>query len=56
MIFFVAINQINKHKTNIYNQCMYTPIITKNNFFFSSQRIRMCGNSINFYDKKNFKK
>ena len=55
MIIFAAINEINKHKTNIYNQCMYTPIITKNNYLFSSQSIRMSGNSINFYDKKSKK-
>ena len=29
MIFFEFINQINKHKAKIYNQCMYTQIIIK---------------------------
>ena len=28
---FVVINQINKHKAKIYNQCMYTQIIIKKN-------------------------
>ena len=27
---FVVINQINKHKAKIYNQCTYTQIIIKN--------------------------
>ena len=31
---------------------MYTPVIIKKNYFFSSQSIRMSGNSINFDDKK----
>ena len=31
---------------------MYTPIIIKKKFFFSSQIIRMNRNSINFDDKK----
>ena len=31
---------------------MYTQIITKKNYFFSSQSIRMSRNSINFDDKK----
>ena len=35
---------------------MYTPIIIKKNSFFSSQRIRMSENSINFDDKKLLKK
>ena len=30
---------------------MYTPIIIKIIYFFSSQSIRMIGNSINFDDK-----
>ena len=37
------------------NQCMYTQIITKKIYFFSSQSIIMNGNSINFDDKKNQK-
>ena len=51
---FVVINQIIKHKSKIYNQCMYTPFIIKKFYFFSSQSIRMSGNSINF-DNKNIK-
>ena len=35
---------------------MYTPIVIKKNSFFSSQRIRMSENSINFDDKKILKK
>ena len=31
---------------------MYTPIIIKKNYFLSSQRTRMSGNSMNFDDKK----
>ena len=31
---------------------MYTLIIIKKNHFFSSQSIRLSGNSINFDDKK----
>ena len=31
---------------------MYTPVIIKKNYFFSSQSIRMSGNSINFDNKK----
>ena len=53
---FAVINQINKHKANIYNQCMYTLIIIKKNHFFSLQSIRMSGNKINFDDKKIQKK
>ena len=34
---------------------MYTQIIIKKNHFFSSQTIRMSGNSIHFDDKKNKK-
>ena len=29
---FMVINQINKHKAKIYNQCTYTKIIIKKNF------------------------
>ena len=29
MVFFVAINEINKHKGKIYNHCTYTLIIIK---------------------------
>ena len=49
---FVVINQIIKQKSKIYNQCMYTPFIIKKFYFFSSQSIRMSGNSINFDNKK----
>ena len=49
---FVVINQIDKHKAKIYNHCKYTQIIIKKNYFFSSQSIRMSGNSINFVNKK----
>ena len=31
---FVVINQINKHKANIYNHCKYTQIILKKITFF----------------------
>ena len=48
----MVINQINKHKAKIYNHYTYTQIIIKQNYFFSSQGIRMTGNSINFDDKK----
>ena len=54
--FFVVINQIKKHKAKIYNQCTYTLIIIKNNLIFSSQRIRISRNSINFDNKKIKKK
>ena len=41
---FVVINQINKHKAKIYNQCTYTPIIIKkiHNYiiFFSSLKYK----------------
>ena len=50
---FVVINQINKHKVEIYNHCTYTKIIIKKNYFFSSRFIRMSGISINVDDKKN---
>ena len=38
---FVAINQTNKHKAKIYNQCTYTQIIIKKNyllFFFTEYK------------------
>ena len=54
-MIFAAINQINKHKAKIYNQCAYALIIIKQIYFFSSQSIRMSGNNINFNDKKNKK-
>ena len=47
-MIFVVINQINKHKANIYNHCTYAQIIK----FFSLQSIRMNGNSINFDNNK----
>ena len=47
-VIFVVINQINKHKANIYNHCTYAQIIN----FFSLQSIRMNGNSINFDNNK----
>ena len=50
--FFVVINQINKHKAKICNHCTYNKIIIKNVYFFSSQCMRMSGNSINFNNKK----
>ena len=49
---FVVINQINKHKVKIYNNCTYTKPIIKNFYFFSSQCIRMSKNNINFDYKK----
>ena len=49
---FIIINQINKHKVKIYNDCTYTKIIIKNFYFFSSQCIRMSRNNINFDYKK----
>ena len=49
---FVPFNQTNKHKTKICDHCAYAQIITKKIYFFSSQSIRMSGNSINFDDKK----
>ena len=49
---FVVINQINNHKAKIYNHCKYTQIIFLKNYLFSSQSIRMSGNSINFDNKK----
>ena len=48
---FVVINQKNKHKAKIYNQCMYALIIIKKIHFFSLQSIRMSGNNINFDGK-----
>ena len=37
---FVVINQINKHKAKIYDQCMYTLIIIKETllFFFTEYK------------------
>ena len=55
-MIFAVINQTNKHKAKIYNQCTYTQIVLKKIYFFSSQSIRMSGNSINLDDKKNQKK
>ena len=34
---FVVINQINKYKGKLYNQCMNTLIVIKKNYFFSSE-------------------
>ena len=49
---FVVINQINKRKAKyIINACIPQSLY-KNFHFFSSQSIRMNGNSINFDDKK----
>ena len=50
---FVVINQINKHKVEIYNHCTYTKIIIKKIYFFSSRFIRMSGNRVYVDDKKN---
>ena len=50
----MVINQTNKHKAKIYNYCAYTKIIIKKIYFFSSQCIRMSGNSIDF-DKNKIK-
>ena len=40
MIFFVVINEINKHKAKIYHQCMYTHNYYKRNlpFFFTEYK------------------
>ena len=36
---FVVINQINKHKVKIYNNCTYTKIIIKKNLLFKYRKI-----------------
>ena len=51
-VVFVVINQINKHTVKTHNHCTYTQIIIKKIYVFSSQSIRMSGNSINFDNKK----
>ena len=49
---FVAIDQINKHKPKIYNQCTYTPIIIKKIYFFSLSYIKMGRRIIDFGEKR----
>ena len=48
----MVINQINEHKAKICDHYTYTQIIIKHLYFFSSQSVRMSGNSINFDDNK----
>ena len=49
---FVFINQINKHKAKIYDQCMYTLITIKKNYIFPLNSIKMSTKNINFGNKK----
>ena len=51
----LLIKSISTKQKDITTACIPT-IIIKNFYFFSSQNIRMSRNSINFNDKKKFKK
>ena len=48
---FLFINQTNKHKAKIYNQCTHTLIIIKKKYFFSLSYIKNGRNNHRFGEK-----